>query len=87
MQRSTNPLALAIQKADREFRADAKTAEEITRPVILAPMGRRLMRESEPALQLYLEIEAPPMREIEAPSMQVDDEFDMPRRDEGEIEG
>ncbi len=87
MQRSTNPLALAIQKADRDFRANAETAEEITRPVILAPMGRRLMRESEPALQLYLEVEAPPMPKIQAPSMQVDDELEMPRRDGGEIEG
>lgn len=79
MQRSTNPLALAIQKADRDFRAKAETAEEITRPVIIAPMLRRLMRESEPTLQLYLQ--------IEPPSMQVDDEFEMPRGDEGEVEG
>ncbi len=79
MQRSTSPLALALQKADRDFRANAETADEITRPVILASIPRRLMRESEPSLQLYLE--------IEAPSMQVDDEFETPRRDEGEEEG
>ncbi|MDQ2869233.1 MAG: hypothetical protein M3S32_00720 [Acidobacteriota bacterium] len=70
MQRSTSPLALALQKADRDFRANAGTADEITRPVILIPIARRRMRETEPTLQLYLE--------IEAPSMQVDDEFERP---------
>ena len=70
MQRSTSPLALALQKADRDFRANPGTADEITRPVLLIPIARHLMRETEPTVQLYLE--------IEAPSMQVDDEFERP---------
>ncbi|MEO8191091.1 MAG: hypothetical protein ABI682_12180 [Acidobacteriota bacterium] len=68
-----SPFALALQKADREFRASAETEDDITRPVVLASIPRRLTRDSEPALRLFLD---------PAEGIQVDDELEVPRPDD-----
>ncbi|MEP6802666.1 MAG: hypothetical protein ABJC07_12040 [Acidobacteriota bacterium] len=73
MPTSTSPLALALQKADREFRASAETEEDITRPIVLARVPRRPTRDSEPTLRIL-------RRSAEA--MQVDDELEFPRPDD-----
>ncbi len=74
MPTSTSPLALALQKADREFRASAETEEDITRPIVLAPVPRRPTRDSEPTLRILRSC---------AEAMQVDDELELPRPDDG----
>ena len=74
MPTSTNPLALALQQANREFRATAETEDDITRPVVLTGIRRRSTRDSEPTLRIVLK---------SPEAMQVDDELELPRPDDG----
>ncbi len=61
------------QKADRASRRSAETEDDITRPMVL-PVPRRLPRDSEPTLRLFLKV---PER------MQIDDEVELPRPEDG----
>ena len=77
MARSTSPLAVALAKADAEFRPQMAEVyaddNEITRP-ISAGLIARLIRQSDPTIRLCLD-------RTDEQHIQVDDEMDVPKRD------